>query len=116
MHELQKNTADNDETQVSESQGTQGQQCFYICKQVVSGLILNRNKMDCDDIYSISIFLDTRFKEIPFSALALDKTKKLLFTLIRRINLGEVHGSKNNSINIITDDEDPQAGMPELVG
>ena len=66
-----------------------------------------------DDIHSISTLLDPRFKQVPLSASALDRIKKLLLILMRRVNLGGAHGSKDNSINVITDNEDAQVGMPE---
>ena len=66
-----------------------------------------------DDIYSISTLLDPRFKEVSFSASALDRAKKLLLTLMRRVNADEAHRSTGNETCVICDNEDVQAGSAE---
>ena len=60
-----------------------------------------------DDIYSISTLLDPRFKEVSFSASALNRAKKLLLTLMRRVNADEAHSSStDNAACVISDNED----------
>ena len=50
-----------------------------------------------DEIYSISTLLDLRFKEVSLSVSALDRAKKLLLTLMRRVNADEAHSSADNA-------------------
>ena len=86
-------------------------------KQVVLGLIhsIETRWIDYenDDIYSISTLLDPRFKEVSFIASALDRAKKLLLTLMRRVNPDEAHSSTHNETCVISDNEDAQAGSAE---
>ena len=109
LHELQKNVVDDDETQIPESQDSSAS-ISEDCQQVVSGLIQSIETRwidyENDDIYSISTLLDPRFKEVSFSALALDRAKKLLLTLMRRVNADEAHSSADNAIHVISDNED----------
>ena len=90
---------DVDETQVPESQDSSAP-ISEDCQQVVLGLIpsIETRWIDYENtnIYSISILLDPRFKEVSFSALALDRAKKLLLTLMRRGNADEAHSSTDN--------------------
>ena len=77
LHELHKNVVDNDETQIPESQDyCNTASISEDSKQVVLGLIhsIETRWIDCenDDIYSISTLLDPRFKEVSFSASALE--------------------------------------------
>ena len=85
LHELQKNVVDNDETQIPESQDYTAS-ISEDSKQVILGLIhsIETRWIDYenDDIYSISTLLDPRFKEVSFSASALDRVKKLLLTVL----------------------------------
>ena len=66
-------------------------------------------------IHSISTLLDPWFKEVSFSASALDRAKKLLLTLMRwsRVNADEAHGSTDNPTYAISDSEDTQADSAE---
>ena len=116
LHELQKNVVDNDETQIPESQDCTAS-ISEDSKQVVLGLIhsIETRWIDYenDDIYSISTLLDPRFKEVSFSASALDRAKKLLLTLMRRTNADEAHSSTDNETCVISDNEDAQAGSAE---
>ena len=54
----------------------------------------------------VSALLDPRFKEVSFSALALDRAKKLILTLMRRVNADEAHSSADNVTHVISDNED----------
>ena len=116
LHELQKNVVDNDETQIPESQDYTAS-ISEDSKQVLLGLIhsIETRWIDYenDDIYSISTLLDPRFKEVSFSASALDRAKKLLLTLMRRVSADEAHSSTDNETCVISDNEDAQAGSAE---
>ena len=57
--------------------------------------------------------MDPRFKEVSFSASALDGAKKLLLTLMRRMNADEAHSSTDNETCVISDNEDAQADSAE---
>ena len=108
LHELQKNVVD-DETQIPESQDSSAS-TSEDCQHVISGLIQSIETRwidyENDDIYSISTLLDPRFKEVSFSTLALDRAKKLLLTLMRRVNADEAHSSTDNVTHVISDNED----------
>jgi len=69
-------------------------------QQVVLGLINSVETRwidyENDEIYSVSTLVDPRFKEVSFSASALDRFKKLLLSLMRRVitNTNEVQSSE----------------------
>ena len=87
------------------------------CQQVVSGLInsIETRWIDYenDEIYPVSTLMDSWFKEVSFSASALDRVKKLLLTLMKRviINADEAHSS---TACVISDDEDAQTEKKSL--
>ena len=111
LHELQKNVVDNDETQIPDSQDYTAS-ISGDSKQVVLGLIhsIETRWIDYenDDIYSISTLLDPQFKEVSFSASAVNRAKKFFLTLMRGVNA--VHSSTDNETCVISDIEDAQAG------
>ena len=115
LHELQKNVVDNDETQIPESQDYTAS-ISEDSKQVVLGLIhsIETRWIDYekDDIYSISTLLDPRFKEVSFSASALDRANCSLL-LMRRVNADEAHSSTDNEMCVISDNENVQADSAE---
>ena len=108
LHELQKHVVDDDETQVPESQDSSAAKSED-CQQVVLGLInsIETRWIDYenDEIYSVSTLMDPQFKEVSFSASALNRIRKLLLTLMKRVimNADEAHSS---AACVISDDED----------
>ena len=102
LHELKKNVLDEDETQVPDSQETEENSTSMSedSQQVVLGLINSVETRwidyENDEIYSVSTLVDPRFKEVSFSASALDRFKKLLLSLMRRVitNTNEVQSSE----------------------
>ena len=116
LHELQKHVVDDDETQVPESQDSSASMSED-CQQVISGLINSIEtrwiNYENDEIYSVSTLMDPRFKEVSFSASALDRVKKLLLTLMRRVimNADEAHSS---AACVISDDEDARTEKKSL--
>ena len=89
---------DDDETQVPQSQDSSALMSEE-CQQVVTGLInsIETRLIDHenDEVYSVSTLIDPRFKEVSFSAPVLNIVKKLLLTLMRRVNtnVDDTHSS-----------------------
>ena len=93
LHELQKNVVDVDDP---ESQDTSAPIVSEECQQVIIGT--RWTDYENDDIYYISTLLDPQFK---FSALALDRAKKLLLVLMRRVNAAHSDNCTDNAMCVI---------------
>ena len=115
LHELQKHV-DDDETQVPESQDS-STPMSEDCQKVVSGLINSVETRwidyENDEIYSVSTLMDPRFKEVSFSASALDRIKKLLLTLMKRVIMN-ADEADSSAACVISDDEDARTEKKSL--
>ena len=106
----------NDETQIQESQDYT--LLLYILSedftQVVLGLIhsieTRWTAYENNEIYSISTLLDP---EVSFSTSALARAKKLLLTLMRRVNADEARSGTDDETCIVSNNENAEAGLAE---